>query len=109
MQINTTVTGHNLTDLPEIVRIVHEMGALTWSAFLLVPTGRGRLLPGLDAHQVEDVLNFVYDAGGTFPPGRRRRTTSAGSSSSGRSCGGTAKTTSPRSAWARSTPTCGTG
>jgi MoaA/NifB/PqqE/SkfB family radical SAM enzyme len=63
VQINTTVTGHNLTDLPEIVRIVHEMGALTWSAFLLVPTGRGRLLPGLDAHQVEDVLNFVYDAG----------------------------------------------
>ncbi|NVI92202.1 TIGR04053 family radical SAM/SPASM domain-containing protein [Actinomadura sp. BRA 177] len=67
VQINTTVTGHNLTDLPEIVRIVHEMGALTWSAFLLVPTGRGRLLPGLDAHQVEDVLNFVYDAGAHIP------------------------------------------
>ena len=67
VQINTTVTGHNLTDLPEIVRIVHEMGALTWSAFLLVPTGRGRLLPALDADQVEDVLNFVYDAGAHVP------------------------------------------
>lgn len=63
VQINTTVTGHNLTDLPDIVRVVHELGAMTWSAFLLVPTGRGRLLPGLDARQVEDVLNFVYDAG----------------------------------------------
>lgn len=67
VQINTTVTGHNLTDLPEIVRIVRQMGALTWSAFLLVPTGRGRLLSGLDPHQVEDVLNFVYDAGAFVP------------------------------------------
>jgi radical SAM protein len=63
VQINTSVTGHNLTDLPEIVRLVREEGALTWSAFLLVPTGRGRLLPGLEPGQVEDVLNFVYDAG----------------------------------------------
>lgn len=67
VQINTTVTGHNLTDLPEIVRVVHTEKALTWSAFILVPTGRGRLLPPLDAHQVEDVLNFVYDAGAYIP------------------------------------------
>lgn len=67
VQINTTVTGHNLTDLPEIVRVVHAMGALTWSAFLLVPTGRGRMLPGLSAAEVEDVLNFVYDAGAHVP------------------------------------------
>lgn len=67
VQINTTVTGHNLDDLPEIVRLVHELGATTWSAFLLVPTGRGRLLPPLSPHQVEDVLNFVYDAGAFVP------------------------------------------
>ncbi len=67
VQINTTVSGHNLADLAEIVRVVHAMKALTWSAFLLVPTGRGRLLPGLDPHQVEDVLNFVYDAGAHIP------------------------------------------
>ncbi|MFG2090535.1 TIGR04053 family radical SAM/SPASM domain-containing protein [Spirillospora sp. NPDC048824] len=67
VQINTTVSGHNLTDLAEVVRVVHAMKALTWSAFLLVPTGRGRLLPGLDPHQVEDVLNFVYDAGAFVP------------------------------------------
>ncbi|TDQ53736.1 TIGR04053 family radical SAM/SPASM domain-containing protein [Actinorugispora endophytica] len=67
VQVNTTVTGHNITDLPEVVRVVSELGATTWSAFLLVPTGRGRLLPGLDARQVEDVLNFVYDAGAFVP------------------------------------------
>lgn len=69
VQIHTTVTGHNLTDLPDIVAVVHELGAITWSAFLLVPTGRGRLLPALDPHQVEDILNFVYDAG-EFVPAR---------------------------------------
>jgi radical SAM protein with 4Fe4S-binding SPASM domain len=40
---------------------------MSWSVFLLVPTGRGALLPALDAAQVEDVLNFVYDAGEYVP------------------------------------------
>jgi hypothetical protein len=42
-------------------------GAVSWSAFLLVPTGRGALLPALTAQQAEDVLNFVYDAGEFIP------------------------------------------
>ncbi len=63
VQVNTTVTGHNLTDLPQLVRLVHQYGAIVWSAFLLVPTGRGRQLAQLDPTDVEDVLNFVYDAG----------------------------------------------
>jgi AdoMet-dependent heme synthase len=69
VQINTTVAGHNLTDLADIAALVHRMGAMSWSAFLLVPTGRGALLPGLTARQAEDVLNFVYDAG-EFVPAR---------------------------------------
>lgn len=67
VQINTTVTGHNLTDLADIAGLVHRLGAMSWSAFLLVPTGRGALLPALTASQVEDVLNFVYDAGEYIP------------------------------------------
>lgn len=63
VQINSTVSQHNLTDLPAVVRMVSEHGAMTWSAFLLVPTGRGRNLAELDAATVEEVLNFVYDAG----------------------------------------------
>jgi len=69
VQINTTVTGHNLTDLADIAALVHRLGAVSWSAFLLVPTGRGALLPALTARQAEDVLNFVYDAG-EFVPAR---------------------------------------
>ena len=67
VQINTTVTGHNLTDLADIAALVHRLGAVSWSAFLLVPTGRGLLLPALTASQVEDALNFVYDAGEYVP------------------------------------------
>lgn len=63
VQVNTTVTRHNLADLPSIIGIVAELGAMTWSAFLLVPTGRGRGMQSLSAAEVEDVLNFVYDAG----------------------------------------------
>ena len=34
VQINTTVAGHNLTDLAEIAAVVHRLGAVSWSAFL---------------------------------------------------------------------------
>ena len=40
-------TGHNLTDLADIAALVHRLGAGSWSAFLLVPTGRGKVLPAL--------------------------------------------------------------
>lgn len=63
----TTVTGHNLADLADIAVLVHRLGAVSWSAFLLVPTGRGALLPALTAQQAEDMLNFVYDAGEFIP------------------------------------------
>ncbi len=64
VQINTTVTRH---DLPDIVRLVHRHGAMLWSAFFLVPTGRGRSLGALTPAETEDVLNFVYDVGLTVP------------------------------------------
>lgn len=67
VQINTSVTGHNLTDLADIAGVVSGMGATSWSAFMLVPTGRGKLLTPLSPQDTEDVLNFVYDAGEFLP------------------------------------------
>ncbi|MFI7294457.1 TIGR04053 family radical SAM/SPASM domain-containing protein [Streptomyces sp. NPDC050121] len=67
VQINTTVARHSLHDLPDIVRLVAEHGAMLWSAFFLVPTGRGRQLGVLTPAETEDVLNFVYDVGLTVP------------------------------------------
>lgn len=67
VQVNTTVARHNLLDLPDIVRLVRQYGAMLWSAFFLVSTGRGRALGALTAAETEDVLNFVSDVGLTVP------------------------------------------
>ncbi|ACZ87156.1 TIGR04053 family radical SAM/SPASM domain-containing protein [Streptosporangium roseum] len=67
VQINTTVTKTNLMDLPDIARLVRDRGALLWSLFLLIPTGRGRSLTSLTAAETEDVLNFAYDIGAAVP------------------------------------------
>ncbi|MFD8562403.1 TIGR04053 family radical SAM/SPASM domain-containing protein [Streptosporangium canum] len=67
VQINTTVTSHNLSSLPDIARLVRDEGALLWSVFFLVPTGRGRALAALSPTQVEDVLHFLYDLGTAIP------------------------------------------
>lgn len=66
VQINSTVTKHNVHDLPKIAAQVRDRAALLWSVFLLVPTGRGQALRSLDAAQTEDVLNVLYDLGQTI-------------------------------------------
>jgi len=45
-QINTTITQHNLAELPEILRLAVRLGASVFNLFLLVPTGRGKELAG---------------------------------------------------------------
>ncbi len=62
LQINTTVTRHNLFDLPKIFALVREMGAMTWSVFFLVPTGRGQAEDEISPDDYEAVMNFLYDA-----------------------------------------------
>lgn len=63
VQINSTVTRDNVRELPGILRLVHDHGAMTWSVFFLVPTGRATATANLSSDQAEDVLNFLYDAG----------------------------------------------
>jgi len=62
VQINTTVTRHNLHELPDIVKLVREHGVMTWSVFFLVPTGRGLLEDEITPEEYEDVMNWLYDA-----------------------------------------------
>ncbi len=40
-QVNTTITKHNLHELPRILELVIKLGAKAHHPFLLVPTGRG--------------------------------------------------------------------
>jgi radical SAM protein len=61
VQINTTVTRYNLHDLPMIFRLVQEYGAMTWSLFFLVPTGRGKEEDEISPGEYEAVMHFLYD------------------------------------------------
>jgi radical SAM protein len=63
VQINTTVALCNLADLPAIARLVLERDAMLWSAFFLVPIGRGIALEQLSPEQCEDVMHFLCDLG----------------------------------------------
>lgn len=62
LQINTTVTRHNLYDLPRIFALAHKLGVMTWSVFFLVPTGRGLTEDEITPEDYEAVMNFLYDA-----------------------------------------------
>ncbi len=61
LQLNTTVTRYNLTDLPNIFRLVTEYGAMTWSLFFLVPVGRGKAEDEISPAEYEAVMHFLYD------------------------------------------------
>ena len=60
-QINTTITKHNLTELPDIMRLAEKIGAVTFNPFLLVPTGRGKQLADqeITPEQYEQVLQWL--------------------------------------------------
>ena len=57
-QINTTVTKHNVGLLPEMVKFVEEVGAVQWSVFFLVPTGRGQITHMISAEEHEQVFSI---------------------------------------------------
>ncbi len=62
-QINTTITKTNLDEIPKILELAEELGAVAHHIFLLVPTGRGKYIidSGIDAEQYEETLNWFYD------------------------------------------------
>ncbi len=65
-QINTTITRANLKEIPRILRLAEELGAVAHHIFLLVPTGRGKYIVDqtIDAREYEEVLNWFYDQKG---------------------------------------------
>ena len=67
-QINTTVTRHNAHLLPEMVKFVEEVGAVQWSVFFLVPTGRGQAAHMISPEEHERVFHWLFDLSqrGTF-------------------------------------------
>lgn len=63
-QINTTVTKHNIAEIPDILNLAIERGAVALHIFLLVPTGCGKEIADdemIEPREYERVLNWFYD------------------------------------------------
>jgi len=62
-QINTTITKTNLAEIPKILSLAEDLGAVAHHIFLLVPTGRGKYIldSAIDAKEYEETLNWFYD------------------------------------------------
>jgi radical SAM protein len=67
LQINTTVTRHNLHVLEAMPDIVARSGAVQWSVFFLVPTGRGKVEDMISPQDHERLYNWLYDLSRTAP------------------------------------------
>lgn len=61
LQVNTTVSRVNLSEMEQIGRLVEAQGAVLWSVFFLVAVGRGHLEEALDAHETEQVLRWLTE------------------------------------------------
>jgi radical SAM protein with 4Fe4S-binding SPASM domain len=62
VQVNTTVMRDNVEQLPQIARVVHDVGAAIWEVFFLVRTGRGANVAELEPQENGDVAHFLVDA-----------------------------------------------
>jgi len=61
VQINTTITRHNLPDLDRMIALMHELGIVLWSVFFLVPTGRGSTSDLISAEEFEQVFAKMFE------------------------------------------------
>ncbi len=61
VQVNTTVSKHNVDILDEMIPFIQEVNAVQWSVFFLVPTGRAQAKNMITAEQHEQVFNWLYD------------------------------------------------
>ncbi len=67
VQVNTTVAKHNVDILADMVPFLQEVGAVQWSLFFLVPTGRAQASNMISAEQHEQTFNWLYDLSKTAP------------------------------------------
>ncbi|MGC8859926.1 MAG: radical SAM protein [Thermoplasmata archaeon] len=61
LQINTTLSKHNINDLENMYYLLKENGIRSWDIFFLVPTGRATDALSLDKDEIIYALNFIYD------------------------------------------------
>jgi radical SAM protein len=61
LQVNTTISRYNVHLLEEMMELVARFGAVQWSLFFLVPTGRGKAADMISPEEHERVFHWLYD------------------------------------------------
>jgi len=61
VQINTTITRHNLRYLDSMIAVLKQLDIVLWSVFFLVPTGRGSAIDLISAEEFEQVFEKLYE------------------------------------------------
>jgi radical SAM protein len=61
VQINTTITRHNLAMIDDIIALLETLDITLWSVFFLVPTGRGSDIDLISAEEFEQVFAKLYE------------------------------------------------
>ena len=69
VQINTTVCGQTIGELPAIRELLRELGVVMWSVFFLVPIGRGQILDPIDPEEADAVMAWLNDVSQSEPFG----------------------------------------
>jgi len=63
-QINTTISKHNIEEIPKILETAEDSGAAALHIFMLVPTGCGKEIADdemIEPKDYERILNWIYD------------------------------------------------
>ena len=60
VQINTTITRHNLAMIDDVIHLLETLDITLWSVFFLVPTGRGSGIDLISAEEFEQVFDKLY-------------------------------------------------
>lgn len=67
IQVNTTICTLNANVIERMVPLLSELGAVQWSVFFLVPTGRGRHLTMLSAEGHERLIGWLDRSADELP------------------------------------------
>jgi AdoMet-dependent heme synthase len=61
VQINTTITRHNLRYIDDMIALCERLDIVLWSVFFLVPTGRGSEIDLISGEEFEQVFEKLYE------------------------------------------------
>jgi AdoMet-dependent heme synthase len=61
VQINTTISRHNLQHLDSMIALLEQLDIVLWSVFFLVPTGRGSAIDLISDEEFEQVFEKLYE------------------------------------------------